>query len=150
MDLGVGNPRWKVGEGQDRIQLQDLVLVSIHHVSTGSWQPQLRLRRGESSEGGGGGESLNQFATVTPLPVLTTAGDAGGAGQRYHVPATDPMLDQEPHFLPSTPGTTSAPFWHLVSPNEVTTFDRTDWSSEPAIETNIPRLLRPIIDPGEE
>ena len=37
--------RWKIGDGPDDIKLDDLVLVSIHHVSLGSWQPQLRLVR---------------------------------------------------------------------------------------------------------
>ncbi|KAG9312927.1 hypothetical protein JVU11DRAFT_6361 [Chiua virens] len=35
--------RWKVGERY--IKVEDLILVSLHHVSKGSWQPQLRLRR---------------------------------------------------------------------------------------------------------
>ncbi|KAF9222378.1 hypothetical protein BS17DRAFT_709070 [Gyrodon lividus] len=35
--------RWKVGK--QHIKVEDLVLVSLHHVSKGSWQPQLRLRR---------------------------------------------------------------------------------------------------------
>ncbi|KIJ20813.1 hypothetical protein PAXINDRAFT_165652 [Paxillus involutus ATCC 200175] len=35
--------RWKVGKRN--IKVEDLVLVSLHHVSKGSWQPQLRLRR---------------------------------------------------------------------------------------------------------
>ncbi|KAI6104008.1 hypothetical protein EV401DRAFT_2060929 [Pisolithus croceorrhizus] len=35
--------RWKVGP--KHIKLEDLILVSLHHVSKGSWQPQLRLRR---------------------------------------------------------------------------------------------------------
>ncbi|KAI5989335.1 hypothetical protein EDD15DRAFT_1318471 [Pisolithus albus] len=35
--------RWKVGP--KHIKLEDLMLVSLHHVSKGSWQPQLRLRR---------------------------------------------------------------------------------------------------------
>ncbi|KIJ91982.1 hypothetical protein K443DRAFT_685536 [Laccaria amethystina LaAM-08-1] len=35
---------WKVGTGANHIKLEDLVLVSIHHVSLGSWQPQLRLK----------------------------------------------------------------------------------------------------------
>jgi hypothetical protein len=34
--------RWRIGED---IKLEDLVLVSMHHVSLGSWQPQLRLLR---------------------------------------------------------------------------------------------------------
>ncbi|KZP26607.1 hypothetical protein FIBSPDRAFT_909149 [Athelia psychrophila] len=33
--------RWRVG----RVRFEDLVLVSLHHVSQGSWQPHLRLRR---------------------------------------------------------------------------------------------------------
>ncbi|KAM6488984.1 hypothetical protein JOM56_015537, partial [Amanita muscaria] len=33
---------WKVGGSG--IQIEDLVLVSLHHVSMGSWQPQLRFR----------------------------------------------------------------------------------------------------------
>ncbi|KAF9054426.1 hypothetical protein BJ165DRAFT_714621 [Panaeolus papilionaceus] len=40
-----GNPLWRIGDGPDDIRLEDLVLVSIHHVSLGSWQPQLRLIR---------------------------------------------------------------------------------------------------------
>lgn len=35
--------QWRVGPGG--IKLDDLVLVSLHHVSRGSWQPHLRLRR---------------------------------------------------------------------------------------------------------
>ncbi|KAJ6496782.1 hypothetical protein DFH09DRAFT_1252283 [Mycena vulgaris] len=37
--------RWRVGPGPHQIKLEDLILVSIHHVSMGSWQPHLRLRR---------------------------------------------------------------------------------------------------------
>jgi len=37
--------RFKVGTGPNDLKLEDLVLVSLHHVSQGSWQPQLRLRR---------------------------------------------------------------------------------------------------------
>ncbi|KAH7929125.1 hypothetical protein BV22DRAFT_1126045 [Leucogyrophana mollusca] len=37
------DPAWRVG-GQ-HIRFEDLILVSLHHVSQGSWQPQLRLRR---------------------------------------------------------------------------------------------------------
>ncbi|KIK61592.1 hypothetical protein GYMLUDRAFT_199049 [Collybiopsis luxurians FD-317 M1] len=40
--------RWRVGRsatGGDCIKLEDLILVSMHHVSMGSWQPQLRLAR---------------------------------------------------------------------------------------------------------
>lgn len=37
------DPRWKVGSRTNHIKLEDLVLVGIHHVSLGSWQPQLRL-----------------------------------------------------------------------------------------------------------
>lgn len=35
--------RWKVGHRQNEIKLDDLILVSMHHVSMGSWQPHLRL-----------------------------------------------------------------------------------------------------------
>ncbi|KAF8661300.1 hypothetical protein AX16_001398 [Volvariella volvacea WC 439] len=37
--------QWVVGTTPDTIMLEDLILVSMHHVSMGSWQPQLRLRR---------------------------------------------------------------------------------------------------------
>ncbi|KAF7370857.1 hypothetical protein MSAN_00719400 [Mycena sanguinolenta] len=37
--------KWRVGPGPNQIKLEDLILVSIHHVSMGSWQPHLRLRR---------------------------------------------------------------------------------------------------------
>ena len=37
--------RWQVGSnGNGLITLDDIVLVSIHHVSLGSWQPHLRLK----------------------------------------------------------------------------------------------------------
>lgn len=36
---------WKVGNRPNELKLDDLVLVSLHHVSLGSWQPQIRLRR---------------------------------------------------------------------------------------------------------
>ncbi|KAG6813821.1 hypothetical protein H0H92_006765 [Tricholoma furcatifolium] len=39
------DPRWKVGLRPHEIKLEDLYLVSMHHVSMGSWQPHLRLRR---------------------------------------------------------------------------------------------------------
>jgi len=41
--------RWRIGDGPGDIKVEDLLLVSIHHVSLGSWQPQLRLRRAPSS-----------------------------------------------------------------------------------------------------
>ncbi|KAG1746698.1 uncharacterized protein EDB91DRAFT_1267299 [Suillus paluster] len=42
------DPVWMVGPRH--INVEDLILVSLHHVSQGSWQPQLRLQiRGASS-----------------------------------------------------------------------------------------------------
>ncbi|KAH7907264.1 hypothetical protein BJ138DRAFT_521918 [Hygrophoropsis aurantiaca] len=35
--------KWRVGPRH--IKVEDLILVSLHHISQGSWQPQLRLRR---------------------------------------------------------------------------------------------------------
>ena len=35
--------RWRVGPLN--VKVDDIVLVSLHHVSQGSWQPNLRLRR---------------------------------------------------------------------------------------------------------
>ncbi|KAI6149758.1 hypothetical protein BKA82DRAFT_4353839 [Pisolithus tinctorius] len=35
--------RWKVGPRH--IEVEDLILVFLHHVAIGSWQPQLRLRQ---------------------------------------------------------------------------------------------------------
>ncbi|KAN0082522.1 hypothetical protein V8E55_008317 [Tylopilus felleus] len=35
--------RWRVG--RFAIRVDDIILVSLHHVSQGSWQPQLRLNR---------------------------------------------------------------------------------------------------------
>ena len=43
MDEDTSDPRWRIGTGSHDIKFEDLVLVSIHHVSLGSWQPQLRL-----------------------------------------------------------------------------------------------------------
>jgi len=40
--------RWRIGDRPNDIKLEDLMLVSIHHVSLGSWQPHLRLRRPQS------------------------------------------------------------------------------------------------------
>ena len=40
--------RWRIGDRPGDIKLEDLMLVSVHHVSLGSWQPQLRLRRPQS------------------------------------------------------------------------------------------------------
>lgn len=37
------NPMWRISA--DGIKFEDLILVSLNHVSQGSWQPQLRLRR---------------------------------------------------------------------------------------------------------
>ncbi|KAK0446710.1 hypothetical protein EV421DRAFT_215880 [Armillaria borealis] len=39
------SPDWRVGTQPNTIRVEDLVLVSLHHVSMGSWQPHLRLRR---------------------------------------------------------------------------------------------------------
>ena len=36
------DPRWRVA---NRIMIDDLELVGLQHVSMGSWQPHLRLRR---------------------------------------------------------------------------------------------------------
>ena len=35
--------RWRVGPRD--ITVEDVILVSLHHVTQGNWQPQLRLRR---------------------------------------------------------------------------------------------------------
>ena len=35
----IGEERWRVGSGH--IELKDLVLDSIEHVTKGSWQPQI-------------------------------------------------------------------------------------------------------------
>ncbi|KAF9245291.1 hypothetical protein BU15DRAFT_41057, partial [Melanogaster broomeanus] len=35
--------KWRVGSRH--IKVEDLILVSLHHVSKGSWQPQYRMRR---------------------------------------------------------------------------------------------------------
>ncbi|KAL0567323.1 hypothetical protein V5O48_014672 [Marasmius crinis-equi] len=35
--------KYRVGTGTGTIRLEDLVVVSLHHVSAGSWQPQLRV-----------------------------------------------------------------------------------------------------------
>jgi len=40
--------KWRIGDRSCDIKVEDLMLVSIHHVSLGSWQPQLRLRRPQS------------------------------------------------------------------------------------------------------
>ena len=40
--------KWRIGDRPGDIKVEDLMLVSIHHVSLGSWQPQLRLRRPHS------------------------------------------------------------------------------------------------------
>ena len=37
--------KWRIGDRHGDIKVEDLMLVSIHHVSLGSWQPHLRLRR---------------------------------------------------------------------------------------------------------
>ena len=36
---------WRVGTEGTVIKVEDLVLLSLHHVSMGSWQPQLKLRQ---------------------------------------------------------------------------------------------------------
>ncbi|KAF8845189.1 hypothetical protein BDN67DRAFT_962135 [Paxillus ammoniavirescens] len=35
--------KWKIGSSH--IKVEDLILVSLHHVSKGSWQPQFRMRQ---------------------------------------------------------------------------------------------------------
>lgn len=39
----VPNPMWRISA--DGIKFEDIILVSLNHVSQGSWQPELRLRR---------------------------------------------------------------------------------------------------------
>ena len=41
--------KWRIGDRPGDIKVEDLMLVSIHHVSLGSWQPHLRLRRPQST-----------------------------------------------------------------------------------------------------
>jgi len=38
-EMDVGDESWRVGNGY--IELKDLVLDSIEHVTKGSWQPQI-------------------------------------------------------------------------------------------------------------
>ena len=35
--------QWRVGKDENTITIEDLNLLSLHHVSFGSWQPQLQL-----------------------------------------------------------------------------------------------------------
>ena len=58
--------QWKIGDGPNDIKLDDLVLVSIHHVSLGSWQPHLRLIR----------PLRPRHATVAMPPTPITASNA--------------------------------------------------------------------------
>lgn len=37
---------WQIGTGA--IQLDDLYLVALHHVSRGSWQPEIHVKRSHS------------------------------------------------------------------------------------------------------
>jgi len=81
------DPRWRIGDGPDDIKLEDLVLVSIHHVSLGSWQPHLRL--------------------VRPRPWL------GGYLHHGLLPLTPTSTPQEPvRFLEMDPGQSQSPLWH--------------------------------------
>jgi hypothetical protein len=43
-----GDPIWSVGPGSQKIDVFDLVLVRLDHVSKGSWQAQLQLFRPRS------------------------------------------------------------------------------------------------------
>ena len=43
-----GDPSWSVGPGMHKIDVFDLVLVRLDHVSKGSWQAQLQLIRSRS------------------------------------------------------------------------------------------------------
>jgi hypothetical protein len=43
-----GDPIWSVGPGPHKIDVFDLVLVKLDHVSKGSWQAQLQLIRPRS------------------------------------------------------------------------------------------------------
>ncbi|KAL0570207.1 hypothetical protein V5O48_011763 [Marasmius crinis-equi] len=47
------NERWRVGTSPGTTRLEDLVLVSLHHVSMGSWQPQLRMCRASQTRHAG-------------------------------------------------------------------------------------------------
>lgn len=68
------DPRWRIGDGPDDIKLEDLVLVSIHHVSLGSWQPHLRLVRPRPAR-------LGHHGPLPPTPISTT--HASPAGMPY-------------------------------------------------------------------
>ena len=37
--------QWRVGNDKNAIKFEDLDLLSLHHVSMGSWQPHLQLRQ---------------------------------------------------------------------------------------------------------
>ncbi|KAF9561692.1 hypothetical protein CPC08DRAFT_635086 [Agrocybe pediades] len=63
--------RWRIGDGPNDIKLEDLILVSIHHVSLGSWQPQLRLAR-----------PLRQSATRVSPPSHSLVTSPNGSVQR--------------------------------------------------------------------
>ncbi|KAH9479486.1 hypothetical protein JR316_0008080 [Psilocybe cubensis] len=62
--------RWKIGDGPDDIKLEDLILVSIHHVSLGSWQPHLRLVRPlrQQRYGNGHGHGQSHSLSVPQMP----------------------------------------------------------------------------------
>lgn len=64
--------RWKIGDGPDDIKLEDLILVSIHHVSLGSWQPHLRLVRPLRQQRHGHSLSIPQMPP-TPMTASNTS-----------------------------------------------------------------------------
>ncbi|KIM44530.1 hypothetical protein M413DRAFT_355641 [Hebeloma cylindrosporum] len=80
MDEDTSDPRWRIGNGSYDIKFEDLVLVSIHHVSLGSWQPQLRLAH-----------------PLRPRP------------QQLQQPQQHQQQHQQVHYLPPTPRTASNP-----------------------------------------
>jgi len=63
------DPRWRIGDGPNDIKLEDLVLVSMHHVSLGSWQPQLWLVRPREQKFSNNSLLLNPFPNPNTIPL---------------------------------------------------------------------------------
>jgi hypothetical protein len=88
--------RWRIGDGPDDVKLEDLVLVSIHHVSLGSWQPQLRLVRPRPQRFG----AANQQRQVQAQAQAQGQAQAAAAVMAVAAAASSVM---PPNRLPPTP-----------------------------------------------
>jgi hypothetical protein len=99
--------KWKVGTQENEVKLDDLLqLVSMHHVTMGSWQPQLRLRRPFSINQLPAPAQSDEILSAHPTPVA----------EHTHIPSPSTQLHGQLDVAIDASSPTTPPLVVVINP----------------------------------